>query len=204
MSIGETSGESGPQQLLVEAEAELRLLDERRSELVARIERLRHEATALPPTVSEVSSSYLTAPVTQYSSEAEKIRLFRALFRACEDVCPKRFESVRTGRSGYQPDCANEWIRDLCAKPRIKCKDCPNRQLIPVTDDAIRCHLMGHTPGSRRGLTIGVYPLLSDDTCWFLAADFGNLIALPLQKTPRAQGNSVFVDHGLRPYPPAA
>ena len=288
MAIGQTSGESGPQQLLAEAEAELRLLDESRSELAARIERLRHEATALPPAVSEVSSSYLTAPVTQYSSEAEKIRLFRALFRGREDVYPKRFESVRTGRSGYQPDCANEWVSGLCAKPKVKCKDCSNRQLIPVTDDAIRCHLMGHTPGSRRGFTIGVYPLLSDDTCWFLAADFdkqtwqddvgaftdtcdrlnvpaaversrsgngahvwvffteplparlarqlgcalvtetmerrpeigldsydrlfpnqdtvpqggfGNLIALPLQKTPRAQGNSVFVDHGLRPYP---
>jgi hypothetical protein len=30
---------------------------------------------------------------------------------------------------------------------------------------------------------------------------FGNLIALPLQKDPRQQGCSVFVDHDLNPYP---
>jgi superfamily II DNA or RNA helicase len=29
---------------------------------------------------------------------------------------------------------------------------------------------------------------------------FGNLIALPLQKTPRQSGNSVFIDSGFRPY----
>lgn len=85
---------------------------------------------------------------------------------------PKRFESTRSGRSGYQPDCANEWVNGLCAKPRIKCKDCTNRQLIPVTDETVRRHLMGHAPGSHRDFTIGVYPLLADDTCWFLAADF--------------------------------
>lgn len=30
---------------------------------------------------------------------------------------------------------------------------------------------------------------------------FGNLIALPLQKIPRENGGSVFVDDALRPYP---
>src|SRR5260370_16788865 len=37
--------------------------------------------------------------------------------------------------------------------------------LQPLTDDAIRNHLTGKH-------TIGVYPLLPDDTCWFLAVDF--------------------------------
>jgi hypothetical protein len=30
---------------------------------------------------------------------------------------------------------------------------------------------------------------------------FGNLIALPLQRTPRKQDNSVFIDSDFRPYP---
>lgn len=50
-------------------------------------------------------------------------------------------------------------------KPRVKCGDCNQRQLLPVTDQVIYDHLAGK-------LTIGVYPLLSDDSCYFLAADF--------------------------------
>ena len=46
-----------------------------------------------------------------------------------------------------------------------------------MSDDVIRRHLQGarhdrsnHQSGS--GFTAGVYPLLPDETCWFLAADF--------------------------------
>ena len=28
--------------------------------------------------------------------------------------------NVKTGRKGYAPACANEWVRDVCEKPRIK------------------------------------------------------------------------------------
>lgn len=38
----------------------------------------------------------------------EKIRLFRSLFRGREDLYARRFESRKTGRSGYAPACANE------------------------------------------------------------------------------------------------
>ena len=174
MSSDHTMHDLDPQSLLAEAEAEaeLRLLDGRRAELAARIEKLRREATAPPAILAEASGSYGTAPVTQRSSEAEKIRLFRSLFRGREDVYPKRFQSTRTGKSGYQPHCANEWIRGLCAKPRVKCKDCPNRDVIPVSDETIRNHLVGHAPGSPSDFTIGVYPLTPDDPCWFVAADF--------------------------------
>ena len=49
-----------------------------------------------------------------------KIALFRALFRGREDVYPRRFESRKTGKTGYQPVCANEWVQGVCEKPRIK------------------------------------------------------------------------------------
>jgi hypothetical protein len=45
------------------------------------------------------------------SSPAAKIALFRSLFRGREDVYPRRFESRKTGKAGYQPVCANEWAR---------------------------------------------------------------------------------------------
>ena len=109
--------------------------------------------------------------VDQASSSQAKIALFRSLFRGREDVYPRRFESRTTGRSGYAPACANEWVRGVCEKPRIKCSECPNRRFLPVTDDVIRWHLSG-ADAEGQPFVAGVYPLLQDDTCFFLAVDF--------------------------------
>ena len=98
-------------------------------------------------------------------STAEKVALFRRLFRGRTDVYPIRWESKTTGKAGYAPACANEWRAGVCEKPRIKCGDCSNRLLIPLSDAVVYDHLAG-------GHTVGVYPLLEDDTCYFLAVDF--------------------------------
>lgn len=94
----------------------------------------------------------------------EKVKLFASLFRGREDVYPVRWES-KAGKSGYSPACANEWRAGICEKPRIKCGDCQHRALIPVTGQTVFDHLAGRH-------TVGVYPLLTDDTCHFLAVDF--------------------------------
>ncbi|KIQ37693.1 TOTE conflict system archaeo-eukaryotic primase domain-containing protein [Pseudomonas viridiflava] len=93
-----------------------------------------------------------------------KLALFRGLFRGRTDVYPIRWES-KAGKSGYAPACANEWRPGVCEKPRIKCGDCGNRQLLPLTDEVVYRHLAGE-------VVVGIYPLLSDDTCYFLAVDF--------------------------------
>ena len=62
--------------------------------------------------------------VNQYSSVEAKIALFRSPFRGRDDVYPRRFESRKTGKCGYQPACANQWTRGLREKPKIKCADC--------------------------------------------------------------------------------
>jgi superfamily II DNA or RNA helicase len=98
-------------------------------------------------------------------STDEKVALFRRLFRGRTDVYPIRWESKTTGKSGYAPACANEWLAGVCEKPRIKCSDCTKRLLIPLSDSVIYDHLAGKR-------TVGVYPLLADDTCHLLAADF--------------------------------
>jgi hypothetical protein len=49
--------------------------------------------------------------VNQTSPSHAKIALFRSLFRGREDVYPRRFESRKTGKAGYAPACANEWVR---------------------------------------------------------------------------------------------
>ena len=109
--------------------------------------------------------------VTNNSRPAAKIELFRSLFRGRDDVYPRRFESRKTGKSGYAPACANEWIRGVCEKPRIKCTDCPNRRFLQITDEVIGWHLSGRDD---RGVdfVMGVYAMLQDETCFFLAVDF--------------------------------
>jgi superfamily II DNA or RNA helicase len=118
------------------------------------------------PALTQVLSA-----VNHHSSSEAKVELFRSLFRGRVDVYPRRFESRRTGKSGYAPACGNEWVRGICEKPRIKCADCLHRRFLPVTDDVIRWHLSGHDDASQP-FVAGVYPMLVDETCFFLAVDF--------------------------------
>ena len=223
----------------------------------------------------------------KYSPSEEKIALFGSLFRGRTDVYPRRFENLRTGKSGYSPACGNEWVRGVCEKPRVKCSDCLRQAFLGVTAECLRRHLSGVDPAGRP-FVMGVYPMLRDETCHFLAVDFdkdawqedvtayletcrewevpavlersrsgngghvwfffgealpaalarklgaalltrtmerrpdlglrsydrlfpnqdtlpkggfGNLIALPLQKAARQNGNSEFVDGNFQPYP---
>ena len=96
--------------------------------------------------------------------------MFRSLFQGRNDVYPRRFENQRTGKSGYAPACGNEWVWGVCEKPRIKCAACSHQRFLPVTDDVIRWHLSGHDD-TGRDFVMGVYPMLLDETCFFLAAD---------------------------------
>ncbi len=106
-----------------------------------------------------------------HSSPEAKIALFRLLFRGREDVYPRRFESRKTGKAGYSPVCGNEWVKGICEKPRIKCSECVHQRFLCITSDVIGWHLRGRD--DRGGdCVIGVYPMLLDETCYFLAADF--------------------------------
>ena len=232
-----------------------------------------------------------TPTVTNGSPAADKVAIFRKLFAGRTDVFPARWENPKSGRSGYAPACANEWVRGVCGKPQVRCGECPNQSFIPVSDEVIEAHLRGEDRirhNGRGDFVAGVYPLLFDDTCRFLAVDFddeswssdalaflatcrelgvpaalersrsgngghvwlffadavpafearrlatmlltrtmnrrpeigfksydrlfpsqdtmpsggfGNLIALPLQRRARENGNSVFVDDKLEPHP---
>jgi hypothetical protein len=150
---------------LARAEARLELLEAERESLLARISALRSGLASAPaaPTlpVAMAPPSATPAPVTQ----AEKVALFRSLFRGRPDVYPRRWENARTGRSGYSPHCANEWRREVCRKPKVRCGDCPARAFVPVSDQVILDHLQGK-------LVAGVYPIVDGDQCCFVAADF--------------------------------
>jgi len=117
-------------------------------------------------------SGRVSAPVTMASPNADKVALLQNLFRGRDDVFPRRWENSNTGKSGYAPVCRNEWVRGVCGKPQVKCGECPNQAFIPFGDDAARSHLSGRAPGRSADFVAGVYPMLPDETCWFLAADF--------------------------------
>ncbi len=119
----------------------------------------------------DAPQSRLFDDVTRASPPERKVALFRSLFRGREDLFPRRFESLRTGRSGYQPVCANEWRRGLCDKKSVACGRCPNRQFVPVSDAMVAQHLTG-ADEQGRPFVMGVYPLLPDETCRFLVIDF--------------------------------
>ncbi len=104
------------------------------------------------------------------SSAQEKIALFLSLFRGREDVCARRYYSLKTGKSGYVPLCKNEWEPGLCDKKAHHCPECPNRAFSPLTAQIVKAHLVGQDGYGRD--VAGIYPMLEDDRTWLLAADF--------------------------------
>jgi hypothetical protein len=106
-----------------------------------------------------------SSPLNANANPAEKIRLFRSLFKGRDDVYAKRWESKDGARSGYSPVCRNEWKRELCRKPQAKCALCEHKSYAPLDEKAIDAHLRGN-------LVAGIYPLGLDEQCHFLAMDF--------------------------------
>jgi len=152
----------------------LEALESEKSELLAELTRLQRNQDA----VAEARApSAATGSANAASDAAAKIKLFRSLFRGRDEVFPRRWQNANSGKSGYSPVCRNEWVRGICEKPRVKCGECPHQAFVPVTDDVIRSHLQGtdrDASGRQSGAEYiaGVYPLLADETCWFLAIDF--------------------------------
>jgi hypothetical protein len=74
-------------------------------------------------------------------------------------VYPIWWSNQRTGAKGYAPAVKGGWARRSSGVPLVP------TDYLPLTDDVFREHLSGQQ-------SIGIYPLLRDATCWFLACDF--------------------------------
>ncbi|MFA5815617.1 MAG: DEAD/DEAH box helicase family protein [Bacteroidales bacterium] len=92
------------------------------------------------------------------------IILFKSLFRGRHDVYAVRWE--KDGKSGYMPAYKVDWSdynkHKACGGTF---KDYTKKEFLPFVDDTVRNHLAGKE-------TIGIYPLLEDNTSYFIAADF--------------------------------
>jgi catechol 2,3-dioxygenase-like lactoylglutathione lyase family enzyme len=151
--------------------ARLTVLERERAEIVAEIDALRSAHDAGTGAVKVVPSGRADDPTDRNSPIEKKIALFRRLFRGRSDVFPIRWENRTTGRSGYAPACGNEWQPGICGKPKVKCSACPNQAFLAVDEALIERHLRG-TDVNGAPFVMGVYPMLADNTCSFLAADF--------------------------------
>ncbi len=115
-----------------------------------------------PPVAKFVEAA---PPVDKEERARRRIALFRSLFRGREDVYARRWEHA-DGRSGYVPEAVKDWKAINQSRPEQRKKVAQKtRKFLPVTDAVIENHLLGKE-------IVGVYPLLSDETCWFLATDF--------------------------------
>lgn len=151
---------------LAAEQARLAELESRHREAQATIESLRAQLTASPATTPLSLPLSPAAKGKAPVAPADKVRLFRSLFRGRADIFPTRFVSKKTGNPGYAPACSNKWEPRLCLlKAGGKCADCLNQAFVPVDDQVVIDHLRGRH-------VIGCYPLLEDETCWFLAVDF--------------------------------
>lgn len=149
----------------------LTVLDRQRAAIKAEIDALCSKPAPEPAFPKCALPRQVSHSVDRRSTIEVKIALFRRLFRGRADVFPVRWENGKTGRSGYSPACANEWRRGVCEKPKVKCSTCPNQAFVGVDDVLIERHLRGAGPDGTP-FVMGVYPMLPDDSCWFLAADF--------------------------------
>lgn len=96
----------------------------------------------------------------------EKVELVMKYFKGRDDVYP--YLTINNNIKFYTPACRNEWKYGICNKKMKKsCKTCQYRDNIPLTKEIVYNHMYADN-------TIGVYPLLKDDTCYFLALDFDN------------------------------
>ncbi len=113
----------------------------------------------------ELADTNAISAVNNTSDSISKIKLFMSLFKGRDDVYAKKWESKKKATSGFSPVCLNQWQVGLCEKPKTPCSKCTNQLYAALDEHVIENHLRG-------GIIAGIYPMLSDETCHFLAIDF--------------------------------
>ena len=113
----------------------------------------------------EATDSTFFSDVNNSSDSTSKIKLFMSLFKGRNDVYAKKWENKKKGTSGYSPVCLNQWRVGFCDKPKTSCPKCANQLYETLDEHVMENHLRG-------SIVAGVYPMLPDETCHFLAMDF--------------------------------
>jgi superfamily II DNA or RNA helicase len=94
----------------------------------------------------------------------DRLNIYKSLFKGREDVFALRWE--KSGKSSYMP--AYSFDPHRYRQHQIKggtFQTFTDKTFLSLTDEQIIKHLKGEQ-------VVGVYPLLKDNTSWFIAADF--------------------------------
>ena len=98
------------------------------------------------------------------NKKTKNINLFKSLFKGREDVFAIRWEKGK--KSGYMPAYHFDPYRYRAHKMRGgSFQNFSEKRHLPLSDEQITNHLNGEQ-------LIGLYPLLPNNTSWFIAADF--------------------------------
>lgn len=101
-------------------------------------------------------------------------KVFFSMFWGRTDVYSKRTIKKSTGEVNYYTQCYNFW-KNGCPRitgSKIKCQDCQRQAYKELKKEQIIDHLRGNSEDATD--VIGVFPLLTDDTCRFIVFDFDN------------------------------
>ena len=143
-------------------------IEEERRQLIARLGKLHGNSPASKsfPENINVNDGPLATKNESLSSQAEKLTLFRSFFRGRDDVFARFWVSKKNpSKKGYSPVCKNEWVEGKCEKPAKKCSSCDYKEYVSLSFEILAEHLTGKQ-------IVGIYPLLPDESCYFLAVDF--------------------------------
>ena len=140
-----------------------------KNEIIELINKKTIEAKKLINEINELKlmlKNYDNKIVTKYTNE-EKVNIFMDYFKGRDNVYPYlSIDKNNPSKKYYVPKCANEWNKNVCNKTmNKKCKDCNYWLDKPIDKEVIKNHLFNNNP-------IGIYPMLEDETCYFLVFDF--------------------------------
>lgn len=127
-----------------------------------------NEVNKLLLEINELKSKLNSKEIIQESlSDEEKINIFMDYFKGRDEVYPYlSIDKYNPNKKYYIPSCINEWKSGICNKTMKKpCRNCQYREDKPITKEVIYNHLYKNNP-------IGIYPMLDDDTCYFITFDF--------------------------------
>jgi len=97
-------------------------------------------------------------------TQTQQIQIFKSVFKGREDVFAVRWESGK--KSGYMPAYTYDPYMYRAHKMRGGTfQNYTDKKYLPFSENEIAKHLNG-------AQLIGIYPLLPDNTSWFIVADF--------------------------------
>lgn len=96
-------------------------------------------------------------------TKKQKIEIYLSYFKGRKDVIASKY--YKNDKKAYAICCANRFINGIC---NYKCNECKNKAYISYDEDRLLEHFKGKD-------SYGIYPLLEDNTCYFIVLDFDNL-----------------------------